>query len=64
MNKDDYCRILTQGEENLKKIYSEEGELEAVFEKRSVECKEGYFLIQVSSSLCVCVFHCSLARIE
>jgi len=51
VNKDDYCRILTQGEENLKKIYSEEGELEAVFEKRSVDCKEGYFLVQVCTRL-------------
>ena len=47
VHKDDYSRILTQGEENLQKVYNEDGVLEAVFEKRSMDRKESYFLIQV-----------------
>ncbi len=43
---EDFGRIRAQGEEDLKKIYQDE-ELVAVMEKRSVEGKEGYFIIQV-----------------
>ncbi len=44
---EDFGRIRTQGEEDLKKECTDDGQLVAVREKRSVDCKEGYFLIQV-----------------
>ena len=47
---EEYGHILAMGEENLQKVYNE-GKLVAVFEKRAVDCKEGYFLIQVTFHL-------------
>lgn len=43
----EYGRVLTQGEENLKRK-EEGGEVIAVLEKRAVDAKrEGYFIVQV-----------------
>ena len=47
-----YSRVLTEGQENLRKIYSEDsGELEMVLEKRMNESRthkrEGYFVVEV-----------------
>ena len=52
MSVKEYSRILAQGEENLKRITDEKGEVVMVMEKRAVDAKrEGYFIIQVSSYL-------------
>lgn len=50
VSAEDFGRIRTQGEEDLKKVFDDQGQLVAVLEKRSVERKEGYFLIQVNIS--------------
>jgi len=46
---EEYSRVLTQGEENLKRVM-EGGEVVAVLEKRAIDAKrEGYFIVQVSA---------------
>ena len=43
----DYSHILTQGEENMRRVV-EEGKVVAVLERRAVDAKrEGYFIVQV-----------------
>lgn len=50
VSAEDFGRIRTRGEEDLKKVFNDEGQLVAVMEKRAVGQKENYFLIQVSLS--------------
>jgi len=43
----EYGRILTQGEENMRRI-EEDGKVVTVLERRAVDVKtEGYFIVQV-----------------
>ena len=45
----EYSHILAQGEENLKRVMDEKGEVVMVMEKRAVDHKrEGYFIVQAT----------------
>ena len=47
MSATEYGRILTQGEENMRRV-EVEGRVVVVLEKRAVDAKrEGYFIVQV-----------------